>query len=218
MHDYRGDVEAQLSPLLRKIESRWLCLRSFLVNAGEIAEILFVDTTPFVDMHFTNPEANLTYDWRGMIPSREAYIETLLKDVELTLKTSSAKWKIVVGHLRIRSVAVHGDTEELVEHLLPILEANDVNFYMNGHDHCLQHIRDDIESRSVQFLTSRAGSKAWRGDTKENGEERLKKQGQVVDFFYDGQGFMSVQLNRAQAQIACYDVFGNVLHTWGASN
>lgn len=34
-HDYRGDVLAQLSPSLRKIDSRWLCLRSFVVNAGD---------------------------------------------------------------------------------------------------------------------------------------------------------------------------------------
>ena len=34
-HDYRGDAEAQLSPVLRKIDSRWLCLRSFIVNAGK---------------------------------------------------------------------------------------------------------------------------------------------------------------------------------------
>jgi len=33
-HDYRGDVLAQLSPILRKFDSRWLCLRSFIVDAG----------------------------------------------------------------------------------------------------------------------------------------------------------------------------------------
>lgn len=33
-HDYRGDVEAQLSPFLRQIDSRWLCLRSFIVDSG----------------------------------------------------------------------------------------------------------------------------------------------------------------------------------------
>uniref|UniRef100_A0A2P2JLX5 Purple acid phosphatase 17-like isoform X2 n=1 Tax=Rhizophora mucronata TaxID=61149 RepID=A0A2P2JLX5_RHIMU len=33
-HDYRGDVEAQLSHHLRNLDSRWLCLRSFIVNAG----------------------------------------------------------------------------------------------------------------------------------------------------------------------------------------
>ena len=33
-HDYRGDAEAQLSPYLREIDSRWLCLRSFIVHSG----------------------------------------------------------------------------------------------------------------------------------------------------------------------------------------
>ncbi|RWW44520.1 hypothetical protein BHE74_00049711 [Ensete ventricosum] len=32
----RGDVLAQLSPVLRNIDSRWLCLRNFILNAGEI--------------------------------------------------------------------------------------------------------------------------------------------------------------------------------------
>ncbi|XP_061988624.1 purple acid phosphatase 17-like [Rosa rugosa] len=209
-HDYRGDAEAQLSPLLRKIDSRWLCLRSFIVDA-ELADILFVDTTPFVNMYFTSTEDH-TYDWRG-IPSRKAYIQTLLKDVELALKMSSAKWKIVVGHHAIRSIGHHGDTQELIKHLLPILQANDVDFYMNGHDHCLEHI-SDIKS-GIQFLTSGAGSKAWRGDMKN--EEGLNKQGQLVNFFYDGQGFMSVQLNPTRAEIAFYDVFGNVIHSWTTS-
>ncbi|RRT51517.1 hypothetical protein B296_00021945 [Ensete ventricosum] len=34
-HDYRGDVLAQLSPVLQGVDSRWLCLRSFVLNAGE---------------------------------------------------------------------------------------------------------------------------------------------------------------------------------------
>lgn len=33
-HDYRGNVEAQLSPMLRKMDTRWLCLRSFILIAG----------------------------------------------------------------------------------------------------------------------------------------------------------------------------------------
>lgn len=33
-HDYRGDVEAQLDPIFRKMDSRWLCMRSFIVNSG----------------------------------------------------------------------------------------------------------------------------------------------------------------------------------------
>ncbi|XP_052174775.1 purple acid phosphatase 17-like [Diospyros lotus] len=204
-HDYRGDAEAQLSHLLRRIDTRWLCLRSFLVNA-EIAELFLVDTTPFVDMYFTDAEDH-TYDWRGFT-SRELYTATLLKEVESALKESRARWKIVVGHHAIRSIGHHGDTPELVRRLLPILRANNVDFYMNGHDHCLEHI-SDTES-PIQFLTSGAGSKAWRGDVKGLDRHGLK-------FFYDGQGFMSVQITRTESTIAFYDVFGRVLHRWHAS-
>ncbi|KAH1236175.1 Purple acid phosphatase 17 [Glycine max] len=199
-HDYRGDAEAQLSPVLREIDSRWLCLRSFIVDS-ELVEIFFVDTTPFVEEYFTEPQEH-KYDWRGIGPQKP-YITNLLKDLELALRESTAKWKIVVGHHAIRSVGHHGDTQELINQLLPILQANNIDFYMNGHDHCLEHI-SDTES-PIQFLTSGAGSKAWRGDIK--GMNRRD-----VNFFYDGQGFMSVKLTQTDATIEFYDVFGNVLH------
>ncbi|KAL3614690.1 Purple acid phosphatase 17 [Castilleja foliolosa] len=204
-HDYRGDAAAQLSPLLRKIDTRWLCLRSFIVDA-EIAEFFFVDTTPFVKGYLEDPGEH-TYDWRGVSPVK-SYTDGLLKDLDRTLKESRATWKIVVGHHAIRSVSHHGDTQELVHQLLPILRANKVDLYMNGHDHCLQHISDSISP--IQFLTSGAGSKAWRGDINTTNDGRLK-------FFYDGQGFMSVQLTQSDVKTVFYDVFGRVLHRWTMS-
>ncbi|GAV72126.1 Metallophos domain-containing protein [Cephalotus follicularis] len=203
-HDYRGDAVAQLSPELQKIDSRWVCLRSFILNA-EIADFFFVDTTPFVDDYFVDPDH--TYDWRDVLP-RSRYLATLLKDLGAALRESTATWKIVVGHHAIRSCGHHGDTQELIEQLLPLLRANNVDLYMNGHDHCLEHITslDD----SIQYLTSGAGSKAWRGDVKNYNREALK-------FFYDGQGFMSLQLTRTDGELVFYDVFGKVLHTWKVS-
>lgn len=35
-HDYRGDVEAQLNPILQKIDPRWICQRSFIVDTGKV--------------------------------------------------------------------------------------------------------------------------------------------------------------------------------------
>ncbi|KAK6921565.1 Calcineurin-like phosphoesterase domain, ApaH type [Dillenia turbinata] len=200
-HDYRGDVLAQLNPILSKMDTRWLCLRSFILNA-EIAEFFFVDTTPFVDKYFTRP-GHSKYDWRGVLP-REEYRSNLLKDLDSALRESSAKWKIVVGHHAIRSAGHHGDTEELVSRLLPILKANNVDLYINGHDHCLQHISSTHSP--LQFLTSGGGSKAWRGDFNWSPE--------VMKFYYDGQGFMSVQITKTLVDFAFYDVFGNVLHKW----
>jgi tartrate-resistant acid phosphatase type 5 len=45
-----------------------------------------------------------------------------MKDLETALRDSTAKWKIVVGHHPVRSIGHHGDTKELLTHLLPILE------------------------------------------------------------------------------------------------
>jgi len=54
----------------------------------------------------------------------------------LALQESNAKWKIVVGHHTIRSAGQHGDTDELVEQLLPILQVNFLFLYFkyNNHD------------------------------------------------------------------------------------
>ncbi|XP_010534201.1 PREDICTED: purple acid phosphatase 17 [Tarenaya hassleriana] len=207
-HDYRGDAEAQLSYLLRNIDDRWICLRSFVVDV-ELVELFFVDTTPFVDEYFTDPDGH-TYDWRAIVPSRKAYIDTLLHDLGDALDKSKAGWKVVVGHHAIRSIGHHGDTEELIHHLLPVLKEKGVDMYMNGHDHCLEHISDG--DSPVQFLTSGAGSKAWRGDIKEE-----TKSEETVRFYHDGQGFMSARFTRSDAEIVFYDVFGEVLHRWVTS-
>ncbi|XVE85563.1 hypothetical protein DITRI_Ditri17bG0100300 [Diplodiscus trichospermus] len=203
-HDYRGDVKAQLSPILRSFEKRWLCLRSFILQT-ELVDFFFVDTTPFVDKYFIEPDHN--YDWRDVEP-RRTYLANLLKDLKSALKNSTAKWKIVVGHHAIRSVGHHGDTPELIKHLLPILKANNVDLYLNGHDHCLEHIAS-VDS-PIQYFTSGGGSKAWRGDLKLNDNHAIK-------FVYDGQGFMSLKITEKGAMIAFYDVFGKVLHRWKIS-
>ncbi|KAL4363687.1 hypothetical protein GQ457_04G010170 [Hibiscus cannabinus] len=201
-HDYRGDVEAQLSSTLSDMDSRWLCLRSFILNVGpETAEIFFVDTNPFVTKYFTHPKDHV-YDWRGVLP-REKYIKNLLLEVESGLRESGAKWKIVVGHHTIKSAGHHGNTDELNMLLLPILQAYNVDFYINGHDHCLEHI-SSTES-PIQFLTSGGGSKAWKNDIKPWDPQEMK-------FYYDGQGFMSVEMTQTDVGIGFYDVLGNELH------
>lgn len=206
-HDYRGNAEAQLSPILTKMDNRWLCLRSFVLNAGpEIAEFFFMDTTPFVTKYFTDPEDHV-YDWKAILP-REKYLNNLLMEVESALGESRAKWKIVVGHHAIKSAGHHGNAKELNIHLLPLLQTYDVDLYINGHDHCLQHISSS--DSGTQFMTSGGGSKAWRGDVSWWNPQELK-------FYHDGQGFMSVEMTPTEVSIKFYDVFGNVLHNWSSS-
>uniref|UniRef100_A0A1J3G6Q8 Purple acid phosphatase n=1 Tax=Noccaea caerulescens TaxID=107243 RepID=A0A1J3G6Q8_NOCCA len=201
-HDYRGDVGAQLSPMLKALDNRWTCMRSFVVDA-EIVDFLFVDTTPFVDKYFVQPTKHV-YDWRGVLP-RQRYLNNILKEVDVALRESSAKWKIVIGHHTIRSAGHHGNTIELEKQLLPILHANEVDLYVNGHDHCLEHI-SSADSK-IQFMTSGGGSKAWKGGVDYLDPQELK-------FYYDGQGFMSVYISETELRVVFYDVSGNVLHHW----
>uniref|UniRef100_A0A0D9XHD8 Purple acid phosphatase n=1 Tax=Leersia perrieri TaxID=77586 RepID=A0A0D9XHD8_9ORYZ len=203
-HDYRGDVLAQIDPALRKIDSRFICMRSFILSAG-IVDFFFVDTTPFQIKYWTDPGED-HYDWRGVAP-RDAYITNLLKDVDAAMKKSTARWKIAVGHHTMRSVSAHGDTQELLELLLPVLKENDVDFYINGHDHCLEHISS--RDSPIQYFTSGGGSKAWRGIFRQNDDK--------LEFFYDGQGFLSLELNEKEAHIIFYDVFGHALYNWSLS-
>ncbi|KAL8218502.1 hypothetical protein R6Q57_021906 [Mikania cordata] len=203
-HDYRGNVLAQLSPVLTQKDSKWLCLRSFVVNSG-IVEFFFIDTTPFQDKYFTEKEHN--YDWRGVIP-REEYLSNVLKEVDMALEESSARWKIVIGHHTIFSAGSHGNTQELIDQLLPILEAKEVDLYINGHDHCLQHISS--QNSQLQFLTSGGGSKAWRGEINQLNTNEMK-------FYYDGQGFMTLRVTESEISVDFYDVFGEIIHSWRTS-
>ncbi|XP_020222430.1 purple acid phosphatase 3 isoform X2 [Cajanus cajan] len=204
-HDYRGNAMAQISPVLGYRDNRWVCFRSYVVNSENV-DLVFVDTTPFVKKYFIDTKGH-SYDWRGVLP-RKRYISKLLRDVDLALRQSTATWKVVIGHHTIKSVGHHGDTQELLIHLLPVLQANNVDLYINGHDHCLEHI-SSLDS-SIEFLTSGGGSRAWRGDEK-------GRKGEEMKFYYDGQGFMSVHISQIQLQIAFYDVFGNVMHQWNTS-
>ncbi|KAJ7942791.1 Purple acid phosphatase [Quillaja saponaria] len=110
---------------------------------------------------------------------------------------------MVVGHHTIKTTGHHGVTQELEKQLLPILKENNVDVYLNGHDHCLEHIIDT--DSGIQFLTSGGGSKAWRGDIKWWNPEELT-------LYYDGQGFMSMQITQSKGDIIFYDIFGKVLH------
>lgn len=64
---------------------------------------------------------------------------------------------------------------------------------------------------SLQYLTSGGGSKAWKGDISwwDPVENKL---------YYDGQGFMSMQIPLSEVDVVFYDVNGNVLHKWSTSD
>ncbi|WVZ51291.1 hypothetical protein U9M48_002447 [Paspalum notatum var. saurae] len=215
-HDYTGNALAQQDPAIRDVDSRYLAIaKSFIVNSG-VADFFLLDTSPFYLKYWNSSK----YDWRNVAP-RDTYIANLLNDLDDALMQSEAPWKIVVGHHPISSGCEHGNTTELEQLLRPILEACIYSFamtmlyeqargadmYVNGHDHCLQHISS--RNSPVQFMTSGGGSKAWAG--------KFKTTSDKIEFIYDGQGFLSMQLSNTEAHLVFYDVAGNVLHTYDST-
>ena len=61
-----------------------------------------------------------------------------LLDSELA-KAGSEAWKIVFGHFPCHSGGHYGGSEEIQEQVLPIMKEHNVDFYLTGHDHNLQH-------------------------------------------------------------------------------
>ncbi|KAH7431513.1 hypothetical protein KP509_08G052700 [Ceratopteris richardii] len=213
-HDYMGDAVAQLSDELVRRDSRWFCRRAFQLNytlcdgtsegsCDASVDMFFFDTTPFIDEYWS---ANNTqfFNWTGLAP-RSVQLQSQLDDLERALNSSIATWKIVVGHHTIRSIGHHGDSAELIQMLLPILEEYEVDAYINGHDHNVQHIkRADC---SVHFFTSGGGSKAYSGLSSYTEE-------QGVLYANDGQGFLAVRMSPQSMVFSLYDVSGDAAYSF----
>lgn len=60
----------------------------------------------------------------------------------------------VAGHYPVFSGGEHGNTPELQDQVLPLLERYKVDAYLCGHDHTLQH----LENGGVHYLVSGSGA------------------------------------------------------------
>jgi predicted phosphodiesterase len=116
------------------------------------AEILHTDKSPDWRMpspYYTFTAGPVQFFAFDTVEVNDAELEWL--DSELS--KSTARWKVVYGHYHIFS-ATRGDNKELIERLLPILEKNHVDVYLNGHDHNLQALKPE---GGVHFFVSGGG-------------------------------------------------------------
>ncbi|HYV04366.1 MAG TPA: metallophosphoesterase [Blastocatellia bacterium] len=122
------------------------------LNDSPAAEILYSERSPTWRM----PSPYYTFtagpaQFFALDTNEVSEAQLLWLDGEL--KKSTAKWRIVYGHHPIYSDGDHGDDQELIERLLPVLK-NRVDAYLAGHDHVLNHIKPES---GVQFFISGGG-------------------------------------------------------------
>ncbi len=149
-HDYHGNCEAQLA--YAKLSSRWKMPARYYrlsrtIDAITTADFFFLDTTPMINSYYQSEKTRANVLSRN-VPGQLAWFKG-------ALAASTAQWKIVIGHHPIYSGGDHGDTPELIENLLPLLQEHKVQAYFNGHDHDLQHLM----AGNVNLFDSGAGSR-----------------------------------------------------------
>jgi hypothetical protein len=71
------------------------------------------------------------------------------------LERSTARWKVVYGHHPIYSAGQHGDDDDLIEQLLPVLRGR-ADIYLAGHDHDMQHLKPEGK---LHFFVAGSGGK-----------------------------------------------------------
>lgn len=149
-HDYLGNAEAEVKHTALSV--RWKLPSRYYSQIEQIDSInsiliVHIDTPPFLIRY---QKENEKYH------VAEQNTKLQMKWLDSVLSNTKATWKVVVGHHPIYSAAPkHGDTNELIENILPILIKNNVKVYFCGHDHILQ----DIHTENIEFLVAGGGAK-----------------------------------------------------------
>jgi len=131
-HDFCGKSDPDAQVHASSVVANWnFPARQYMVRGG-VADFAFIDTTSYL-RHKSDPN---------------------LADV---FRSSTAPWRIVVGHHPIISSGYHGyfprDEVKRMRELIPSLRESNIAFYIGGHDHHEELIRG-----RMLHLISGAGS------------------------------------------------------------
>ena len=119
-HDYFGNFQAQLD-YTGKGSGKWHMPHRYYKLSTPKADIFILDIERF-DLG--------QQDW-------------LDAEIADSAAFSAPKWRIVLSHRPTWSSGSHGDTEQVIKLILPILKKSKADFYLSGHDHHLEHIQRD---------------------------------------------------------------------------
>jgi DNA repair exonuclease SbcCD nuclease subunit len=154
-HEYRGSVQAILD--YSQKSERWNApARYFTVTrpiggSGKKCLFVFIDTSPLIDKYRKSEK----YSDAG-----QQDMDAQLSWIKQTLESSDAHWKIVIGHHPVYAYTEKEESErtDMQQRLMPLLEKNNVAFYICGHIHSFQHIKP--AASTVNYIVNSSASKA----------------------------------------------------------
>ncbi|XP_070563367.1 tartrate-resistant acid phosphatase type 5-like [Ptychodera flava] len=152
-HDHKGNITAQLA--YTKVSQRWnfpelyYSKRFQIPNSGSSLLLVLIDTVILSGNTDDSTPGNELTD------VDQEHADSQLKWIEDTLKTSNDDYIIVGGHYPVWSISEHGPNSRMVSQIRPLLEKYDVTAYFCGHDHNLQHLKEN--NSSVNYFVIGAG-------------------------------------------------------------
>ena len=149
-HDWKGNVLAEID--YTEVSTRWefphfYYTKRYLIPGGkDTVAFIMIDTVllcGITDDSDTQRQPSPPIDQQA-VELQFNWIEDQLKD------TINDTYVIVAGHYPVWSIAENGPTDLLVDILRPLLMKYNVSAYFCGHDHNLQHIREN--GSSVEYF------------------------------------------------------------------
>lgn len=156
-HDYAGNPDAQVA--YSKISRRWnmparYYSKTFDINGDPNQQVLiaFIDTNPLIPEFYKND----VYGKNVISQDTTAQKKWLIKT--LTDAPKSVKWKLVVGHHPLFTATLKRresyDTKAVRKSLKSLFDKYEVDAYIAGHDHDLQHLLP--EGKTNYFVSGSA--------------------------------------------------------------
>ncbi len=200
-HDYMGDPDAQVT--YSDISRRWVMpsryySKEFKLRDGSGKSIKFamIDTNPLIPEFYSNLEYGPNVSGQDTT-AQKAWLVNELSSIQ-----DKVEWKIVVGHHPMFTGSKNRregyDTRSIRNSLDAILVENEVDVYLAGHDHSLQHL---IPHQGVHhFISGAASEKTPAG--------RIS----ISEFAASAYGFMLFSVNQKKMAVHIIDENGQVLY------
>ena len=138
--------------------------------------------------------------------------EDMLVTLNNELANASAEdWKFVFGHHPIFSGGRHSGSKILQMSAWPILKSHNVDFYMAGHDHNLQHWVTRGDPSGLEHITTGAGGRSQYHKYDHN-VEKNEAMGVDLEFFDYHYGFTYVVVGTDKITVQFVNADLEVIH------
>ena len=212
-HDHRGNVSAQVA--YSAVSERWDFPSLYYTFTEGDVQFVMIDT---VVLSGNSQQPGDADDEESELPGSAlpgpadaALAETQMAWIEATLASSTAPYHVVAGHYPVYTICEHGPTSQLVSDLKPLLDKHNVSAYLNGHDHCAEHIEvDGMQYHTIGSAHENSPSTAHQSSVPESAVKfHVGKSGGVNG------GFASIEVDGAAGTLTVVhrDGDGKVLYT-----